>query len=747
MIEMIITSSVLILVIFLLRKITRGRISMRFRYALWLVVVLRLLLPVSVGNSAVSIWHLLPLRWQETIDVWEDKGGLYLSGNQKAATMAADGSLRGDMASAFQNGFWAAQTGEEHDGTAGKEAGTVAASEPKNKEAKVLLTEMAEQKQGAGDLASGTDRGCLPGVLRGIWMLGVVAVGGLMAAGQVRFMRILHRRRRIFNKEKLPRVLVDRLKKRRLKVYQVKGLASPCLVGRYIYIDAGLAEDKQKLVHILAHEYCHAVQSDTLWTFLRCALVTVYWFHPLVWAAAFAARQDSELSCDEAVIRLLGEEERFAYGRTLMYLLTGGQGEIDCAGTALTMEGRKRGIKERVRMIAGKTDRKRWMAAAVLLTMLLACGCAFTGSDRDADGLLGQKDGQQREERIQETVQDGQQGTQEDAKKEAERIGKEYEEAVGVIDAQEETLEVMEQEKAFLAALDYQGVMAGKDDGELSLDREIDYQAYYEYLYNMQDDAQQENPENPLENGWYLLCRNEEAGISLYGLYTEEFGCRGIKTLIGEDVNSYDISWCASRMNGYSANIRVLETEENGLPVRFVFKLLTENTSEREIWTLYSGFRYDTGTVQLEELTAQMYQEWIEQYFSFAVSDSNDKILITVDGDMALEPIDISAYQDQKIEKAMPTFDVTGFDLDSSLYEEGIYEGYEGVVLYLAVGLKLEGRSEVWFDGLSPLSVQVLCGDQQGEAFMLQQPRTDETFKLNSLSQRRKLEELAVEKE
>ena len=318
---------------------------------------------------------------------------------------------------------------------------------------------------------------------------------------------------------------------------------------------------------------------------------------------------------------------------------------------------------------------------------------------------------------------------------------------MGVIDAQEETLEVMEQEKAFLAALDYQGVMAGKDDGELSLDREIDYQAYYEYLYNMQDDAQQENPENPLENGWYLLCRNEEAGISLYGLYTEEFGCRGIKTLIGEDVNSYDISWCASRMNGYSANIRVLETEENGLPVRFVFKLLTENTSEREIWTLYSGFRYDTGTVQLEELTAQMYQEWIEQYFSFAVSDSNDKILITVDGDMALEPIDISAYQDQKIEKAMPTFDVTGFDLDSSLYEEGIYEGYEGVVLYLAVGLKLEGRSEVWFDGLSPLSVQVLCDDQQGEAFILQQPRTDETFKLNSLSQRRKLEELAVEKE
>lgn len=734
MLEMMITSSVLILIILLLRKITRGRISMRFRYALWLAVVLRLILPVSVGNSALSVMNILPQSRQEN----ENTGRDVLPPADASALVAA-----GNMTEAADNIFKMTQVREKQEAGADKDSGAFADSGRENGETGVLPLGVSDQKQDAGNPESGADTDRMQRMLWSIWLLGAMAVGGYMAAGQVRFVRILHRCRRIVSQEKLPRILTDRLTKRRMKVYQVKGLASPCLVGRNIYIDAGLAEDKQKLVHILAHEYCHAVQKDTLWTFLRCALVTVYWFHPLVWAAAFGARQDSELSCDEAVIRLLGEKERFAYGRTLLYLLSGRCGEVDCAGTALTMEGRKRGIKERVRMIAGKSDRKRWMAAMVLLTMLLACGCAFTGSDREADALQVQDGGKaQQEEGIQKTVQDRRQMVEEGSEEEFERIRKEYEEAVGAVDAQEKTLETLEQERAFQEALNYQGVMAGKDDSELFLDREIDYQAYYEYLYGMQADDQEEKPDNPLENGWYLICRSEEAGISLYGLYTEEFGFRGVKTLIGEDVNSYDISWCGSRMNGYSANIRVLETAEDGFPARFVFKLLSENTAEREIWNLYSGLRYDTGTVQLEELTAQMYREWAEKNLSFTVSDSKDEVLITYEGDMVLAPLDISAYHDQKIEKAMINFDVAGFDLASSLYEEGTYEGYEGVVLQLAVGLKLEGQSEVWFDGLRPLSVQVLCHQGQGEAFVLQQPRIDESSQLNALPQRRKLEEI-----
>ena len=51
MTEWIVTSSVLILIIAALRYLLRGRISLRLQYALWAVVLLRLLLPVQLPLS------------------------------------------------------------------------------------------------------------------------------------------------------------------------------------------------------------------------------------------------------------------------------------------------------------------------------------------------------------------------------------------------------------------------------------------------------------------------------------------------------------------------------------------------------------------------------------------------------------------------------------------------------------------------------------------------------------------------
>ena len=55
--EIIITSSVLILVVLLLRRLLRGKISLRLQYALWVLVLLRLLLPVFPIESPVSLMN------------------------------------------------------------------------------------------------------------------------------------------------------------------------------------------------------------------------------------------------------------------------------------------------------------------------------------------------------------------------------------------------------------------------------------------------------------------------------------------------------------------------------------------------------------------------------------------------------------------------------------------------------------------------------------------------------------------
>ena len=58
MVEWIVSSSVLVAVVILLRFVLKGKISLRLQYALWAVVLVRLLVPVSFGDTAMSVSNL-----------------------------------------------------------------------------------------------------------------------------------------------------------------------------------------------------------------------------------------------------------------------------------------------------------------------------------------------------------------------------------------------------------------------------------------------------------------------------------------------------------------------------------------------------------------------------------------------------------------------------------------------------------------------------------------------------------------
>lgn len=58
MVEWIVSSSVLIAVVILLRFVLKGKINLRLQYALWALVLARLLVPVSFGDTALSVGNL-----------------------------------------------------------------------------------------------------------------------------------------------------------------------------------------------------------------------------------------------------------------------------------------------------------------------------------------------------------------------------------------------------------------------------------------------------------------------------------------------------------------------------------------------------------------------------------------------------------------------------------------------------------------------------------------------------------------
>lgn len=739
--EVLVTSTVLIIGIFCLRKLTLGKISMRLRYGLWLLVAVRLLVPLSVGTSALSVMNLLPetLRGNaQTISLERENGGELSVNDGQDSTHVGE---RGDIFFGEQNEGEELAAGQVRTGN-----GIMSAAADH-----AVQGEVVSDKHFRRWWAFSRHR-----LVITIWLVGFLAAGGYMLFCRQRFVRYLYRNRRELSVESVPDAFADRLSQRGMKVYQVKGLPGPCLAGRHIYIGEGTAAQAQHLTHVLAHEYCHALHRDGFWAFLRCLLAAVYWFDPFVWTAAYAARQDSELACDEAAVELLGESSRFAYGRTLLALLESAGGVEKCPGTSFMTEGGERSVRERILALAEKGRTKRTVLTAVLAAVVLVCGCAFTGADqkageRQTDGIAAAGNGAdaQGTEKIS-AAQDRQMVTEEE-NDEFARIQKEYEEAVKMAELLEEKTKETElleeqiqeleestqqeaEQAAFMEVLNYHGVMEGQDDSELFLNREVDYQSYYEFTIG--------ETENPMENGWYRICENEDAGITLYGLYTEDFGFRGLKTLIGEDVNTYDIQWYPALVNSNKDNILVLERADDGLPRRFVWKLPAVDSSTEEIWRLYSGYRYDTGTVDVKMLSEGEGLAWANAHLSFDVDQEAAKVYVIYDEDMYLGEIDISAYAEWMTEYVQIVPDVFGVALDDRAGEGTNAAEGEGLAVYLSAGLKFEGVEGLWSDGLPLLTVQVVEDADSDSGFRLGNPRIDKTYVANAPYQEKKLSEI-----
>ena len=144
----------------------------------------------------------------------------------------------------------------------------------------------------------------------------------------------------------------------------------------------------ERLGHVLAHETAHARHLDPLWSLLRCVCLAVYWFDPLVWAAAAVSKTDGELACDEAAIRALGEDQRIPYGRTLLSLIPVRKGPGAPLLSATTMTAGKRQLKDRITRIAQGNQTR---AAALFLALALVAGvCAvtFTGAKSEEPRAL-----------------------------------------------------------------------------------------------------------------------------------------------------------------------------------------------------------------------------------------------------------------------------------------------------------------------------------------------------------------------
>lgn len=90
--------------------------------------------------------------------------------------------------------------------------------------------------------------------------------------------------------------------------YSASPGSGPALLGLWrpkIVVPADFAQryTEQEQALIVAHERVHARRADVLVNLLQAALQCLFWFNPLVHAAARFFRADQEMACDAAVLR------------------------------------------------------------------------------------------------------------------------------------------------------------------------------------------------------------------------------------------------------------------------------------------------------------------------------------------------------------------------------------------------------------------------------------------------------------
>lgn len=181
----------------------------------------------------------------------------------------------------------------------------------------------------------------------------------------------------------------------RQQVYESSQITTPFVFGilhKKIILPQGLSDAERE--YILCHEEMHIRRNDHLVKWIVFLLTGIYWFQPMVWVAAHYLEQDMEMSCDEMVIRNMGDGIRKVYAQSLLSFAKGRRQEILPPAFA------SGGVKQRIQNVLQAKRFRKWMIPVSVVLVISFVAILFTEQREQAE----QNDGQGRPD-IQQTAE------------------------------------------------------------------------------------------------------------------------------------------------------------------------------------------------------------------------------------------------------------------------------------------------------------------------------------------------------
>lgn len=351
--QMSLYGTIMILVIAVLRQIFMNRLPKLTFLILWVLVLVRLLIPFQIP-SAFSVYSVLPEPvWIIGEEITEQIG-------EKPSAENTGGKAADSEISKQQ------RTYSELENSAGKETGETTAA-------------IEEDRETDADT----------GIIHILWAAGVCLCSSY-------FFSAYRKCRKEFQtalpvkSEFTENWLAAHPLKRKMEIRSLDGMETPLTYGilRPVILlpKRETTERTESVSYVLEHEFVHIKRGDAAVKLLMTAALCIHWYNPFVWLMYVLFNRDIELSCDEAVLRRLGEAQRASYAYTLI-----GMEEKRSGFVPFYSSFNRNAMEERITAIM-KTKKKTAAAGicAVILVGAVAIGFATTSVSKETeeDGLL-----------------------------------------------------------------------------------------------------------------------------------------------------------------------------------------------------------------------------------------------------------------------------------------------------------------------------------------------------------------------
>ena len=369
-------ASILILMVLAVQHLFRRHLSPKWRYRLWLLVLVRLVLPVSPASRFSVFNYISPRAAAGIVRISKGTPGqssVRRGENQPVQSGSASGSY--SLAKNMPE-----QSGEPVEASpdlkparhipsqvvVGSDSGFA------NSQTSALRTVL----MGLADYSFASQ--CLMVLLLVVWPAGVVILVLKILRQNLGFAVRVMRAPPLTD-----RSVLDALEdcKRLLDidfpipVVENRDVKTPALYGFFrprLLLPQGLAGSfsVEELKYIFLHELGHIKRLDMAVNWLMTGLQILHWFNPLIWVGFARIRADRELACDALVLSRVREAENESYGQTVIKLLESFIVPPRVSGLVGLLE-EKHEMKRRITMIAHFKRATQVPLLAVSLVVLL----------------------------------------------------------------------------------------------------------------------------------------------------------------------------------------------------------------------------------------------------------------------------------------------------------------------------------------------------------------------------------------